>query len=147
LYSVLYKLKGDTDKAVFYLIEAMELAADEDLLLFFVFDTEHIKDLLPEVYKIQATKKTKIPDKFINKFKLAVTNRKKHKKIYDETDLSIRELDTLKLIAEECTNQEIANKLFISLNTVKSHVKNIHLKLDVASRTKAVIKAKELGLL
>jgi len=45
------------------------------------------------------------------------------------------------------SNQEIAGKLFVSLNTVKTQAKNIYLKLDVDSRTKAVAKAKELGLI
>jgi len=53
----------------------------------------------------------------------------------------------LRLIAEDLSNQEIAGKLFVSLNTVKTHAKNIYLKLDVDSRTKAVVKAKELGLI
>ena len=61
--------------------------------------------------------------------------------------LSARELDALKLIAEDLTNQEIADKLFISLQTVKTHVKNILLKLDVDSRIRAVTKAKELGII
>ena len=41
--------------------------------------------------------------------------------------LSTRELDTLKLIAENLSNQEIADKLFVSPNTVKTHLKNINL--------------------
>ena len=48
------------------------------------------------------------------------------------------ELDALKLIAEDMSNQEIADKLFISLNTVKTHAKNIFLKLEVNSREQAV---------
>jgi LuxR family maltose regulon positive regulatory protein len=57
--------------------------------------------------------------------------------------LSDRELDILKLIAEDLSNQEIADKLFISLNTVKTHVRNILLKLEVENRSQAVKKAKE----
>jgi LuxR family maltose regulon positive regulatory protein len=57
--------------------------------------------------------------------------------------LSNRELDILKLIAEDLSNQEIADKLFISLNTVKTHVRNILLKLEVENRSQAVNKAKE----
>jgi len=60
--------------------------------------------------------------------------------------LSARELDTLKLIASDLSNQEIADKLFISLNTVKTHLKNIYLKLEVENRAKAVSRAKELGI-
>ena len=51
-----------------------------------------------------------------------------------EAVLSAREFDALKLIAEDLSNQEIADKLFVSLNTVKTHVKNIFLKLEVDSR-------------
>ena len=64
----------------------------------------------------------------------------------DET-LSSRELDTLKLIAENLTNQEIAEALFISITTVKTHVRNILLKLEAKNRIEAVSIAKEKGLL
>jgi LuxR family maltose regulon positive regulatory protein len=61
--------------------------------------------------------------------------------------VSERELEVLHLIAAGLSNREIADKLFISINTVKTHTKNINSKLDVNSRIKAVAKAKELGLL
>jgi len=57
------------------------------------------------------------------------------------------EIDTLKQMADDLSNQEIADKLFISLNTVKTHAKNIFLKLGVDSRKQAVNKAKELGII
>ncbi len=62
-------------------------------------------------------------------------------------DLSLRELEVLKLIAEGHTNQGISSELFISLNTVKSHVSHIFGKLGVNRRTKAVSAAKKLGIL
>jgi LuxR family maltose regulon positive regulatory protein len=61
--------------------------------------------------------------------------------------LSERELDVLQLIAEGLTNQEIASKLYLSLNTVKAHTRNIYSKLGVKSRTKAVVRGKALGVL
>jgi len=61
--------------------------------------------------------------------------------------ISERELEVLHLIAAGLSNREIAEKLFISLNTVKTHTKNINSKLDANSRTRAVARAKELGLL
>lgn len=61
--------------------------------------------------------------------------------------LSPRELEVLELIAQGLSNQEIADKLFVSLNTVKSHSSNLFIKLDVKRRTQAVLKARELGLL
>ncbi|MBX2872039.1 MAG: LuxR C-terminal-related transcriptional regulator [Saprospiraceae bacterium] len=63
------------------------------------------------------------------------------------TGISQREFEVLELIAEGCTNQEIADRLFISLNTVKTHSSNLFAKLDVKRRTQAVQKAKELTLL
>ena len=61
--------------------------------------------------------------------------------------LSARELDTLKLIAENLSNQEIAEALYISITTVKTHVRNILLKLEAKNRNEAVIKAKEKGIM
>jgi LuxR family maltose regulon positive regulatory protein len=61
--------------------------------------------------------------------------------------LSERELDVLQLIADGLTNREIATRLYLSLNTVKVHARNIYGKLDAHSRTQAVAKARELGIL
>jgi LuxR family maltose regulon positive regulatory protein len=61
--------------------------------------------------------------------------------------LSDREIEVLKLIAEGLTNQEIANRLYLSLNTVKVHTRNIYAKLGVNNRTQASIQARALGIL
>jgi LuxR family maltose regulon positive regulatory protein len=61
--------------------------------------------------------------------------------------LSARELEVLQLIAEGLTNPEIASRLFLALNTVKTHSSNIYSKLGVHSRTQAVARARALGLL
>ncbi len=61
--------------------------------------------------------------------------------------LSERELEVLQLIADGFTNQEVAAKLFLSLNTVKVHTRNIYGKLGVHSRTQAIARSQELGLL
>jgi LuxR family maltose regulon positive regulatory protein len=125
----------------------MELAAEDNLLIYFLFDLNITNDLLNDVYKIQASGNTKIPDKFINNLKRAIETKKSRIKNQSEFELSARELDTLKLIAENLINQEIADKLFISVNTVKTHLKNIYLKLEVDNRAKAVVKAKELRMI
>jgi LuxR family maltose regulon positive regulatory protein len=61
--------------------------------------------------------------------------------------LSERELEVLQLIAEGLTNQEIASKLFLSLNTVKVHTRNIYSKLGAHHRAEAVARARALGIL
>ena len=61
--------------------------------------------------------------------------------------LSERELEVLQLIAEGLTNQEVANRLYLSLHTVKVHARNIYGKLGVKNRTQAVAKGRALGIL
>jgi LuxR family maltose regulon positive regulatory protein len=61
--------------------------------------------------------------------------------------LSSRELEVLSLISEGSTNQEIAQKLHLSLYTVKSHARNIYSKLGVTNRTEAAAKARLLGII
>jgi LuxR family maltose regulon positive regulatory protein len=60
--------------------------------------------------------------------------------------LSVRELEVLDCLAEGLSNREIAQRLTISLTTVKTHTRNIYRKLDVNSRTQAVAKGKALGI-
>lgn len=64
-----------------------------------------------------------------------------------EDSLTERELEVLRLMADDLSNKEIAKKLFISVNTVKTHIKNIYEKLQVNRRIQAVQKAKENNLL
>jgi len=61
--------------------------------------------------------------------------------------LSLREKEVLALIAKGLSNQQIAERLLISVRTVKKHVENIHGKLGVQNRTQAVARARELRLL
>ncbi|TRW23967.1 response regulator transcription factor [Flavobacterium zepuense] len=61
--------------------------------------------------------------------------------------LSRRELEVLNLMAQGMSNKEIADGLFVSLNTVKTHSSNIFEKLDVKRRTQAVEKSKRLGII
>ena len=62
------------------------------------------------------------------------------------TSLTERELDVLARLPTRLTLQEIADELFVSLNTVKTHVKNIYAKLHVTNRDAAARRAEELHL-
>jgi len=61
--------------------------------------------------------------------------------------LSEREIEILQLIADGLSNQEIGSRLYLSLNTVKAHTRNIYGKLGVNSRTQAAARARALGIL
>ncbi len=62
-------------------------------------------------------------------------------------DLTKREIEILELMALGFLNKEIAQKAFISINTVKTHVRKILTKLGVGTRTQAIIKAKEMKII
>ena len=67
--------------------------------------------------------------------------------LISQLEISKREMEILSLLAKGHSNQEIASKLFVSLNTVKTHNQNLFEKLDVKRRIQAVEKAKRLNLI
>ena len=68
-------------------------------------------------------------------------------KMIDQFGISQREMDVLQLMAAGATNQEIADRLFVSLNTIKTHTSRLFEKLDVKRRTQAIEKAKRLNII
>lgn len=75
--------------------------------------------------------------------------RKKSSDKYDRNKLGLskRELEVLELLAQGFSNQEIADRLFVSLNTAKTHISNIYSKLNVKRRTQAIQKARDMALI
>ena len=71
------------------------------------------------------------------------TNRKTR----EDLQISKREYEVLELLAEGLSNQEIADRLFVSLNTIKTHSTNLYSKLEAKRRTQAIEKARSLGIL
>ncbi|HYD93954.1 MAG TPA: LuxR C-terminal-related transcriptional regulator [Noviherbaspirillum sp.] len=63
------------------------------------------------------------------------------------SELTERELDVLLLLAQGCGNQAIAEKLFVSVTTVKTHLRNINLKLGAHNRTEAISLARRRGII
>lgn len=62
-------------------------------------------------------------------------------------DISKRELDVLEHLANGLSNREIAEQLYVSTNTVKTHLGHLYEKLGVSRRTQAVVRAKSLSLI
>ena len=86
---------------------------------------------------------------YIDQNPFPAAERARSEKLSEELiePLSERELEVLELIAEGLSNREIAQRLFISLRTVKWHTSNIYGKLGVKSRTQATARARALGIL
>jgi LuxR family maltose regulon positive regulatory protein len=65
----------------------------------------------------------------------------------DDQALSEREVEVLRLLATELSGPDIARRMFVSVNTLRTHTKHIFTKLDVNTRRAAVLRATDLGLL
>jgi LuxR family maltose regulon positive regulatory protein len=141
---------GDTDKAVTILSKGISLAESRGHIRLFVNEGPPMAHLLYE-----ALSRDIFPD-YVRRLLAAFPNveleqPESTKPQVSEAELieplSERELEVLQLIAEGLTNREIASRLFLSLNTVKAHTRNIYGKLGVHNRTQSVAKAKALGVL
>ncbi|MGV3611346.1 MAG: response regulator transcription factor [Fluviicola sp.] len=74
-------------------------------------------------------------------------NFERNEKALEELGISKRELEVLELIAQGLSNNEIAERLFVSLNTIKTHSSKLFEKLEVNRRAQAVEAAKRLGII
>lgn len=92
----------------------------------------------PKVEKVVVEKKV-----YISQPDHVVINEAEIKKL----NLSSREYEVLQLLAKGYSNSEIAKDLFLSLSTVKTHVSNLFIKMDVKSRTQTIEKARRLKII
>ena len=148
---MIFKARQQTAAALAELKLALSLAEPGGLTMIFVSKGTLVAELLEEILAVKkrdhddatAGFSLSYAKKLLSSFKAATPP-----KIGGLMEpISERELEVLHLIAAGLSNREIADKLFISLNTVKTHTKSINSKLSVNSRTKAVARAKDLGLL
>ena len=116
---------------------AMEAGASSYLLK--TSTASEIAEAIRSTYKGQVVLESEVEEKLQSDLK------GNYYALYE--DLTAREKEVLTLIAEGCSNQEIADRLFITLKTVKTHVSNILMKLDVDDRTQATIYAFKHGFI
>lgn len=84
-------------------------------------------------------------DPRITKYALDKVKKDKQSAVIKQK-LTKTELETMALVCQGCSNREIAQKLFMAESTVKTHIRNILLKLDKPNRIKAAFYAVEVGL-
>jgi LuxR family maltose regulon positive regulatory protein len=109
-------------------------------------DKEYIRRILDAQTKID--KRDKLPgDRFVVDQIIGSDLAMPVDSIQITDPLSQRELEVLRLINDGCSNQEIAEKLTLSLHTVKKHISNIFIKLGASSRTQAIAQGRKLNFL
>lgn len=150
LQALALQAHGENDRALHLLCDALAIALPGGFVRLFVDEGRSMAHLL---YRVAATET--LPD-YTSKL-LAVfqaEERKPEDKPYLSPPgrplidpLSQRELEVLRLMAQGLSNQEMSERLFLALDTVKGHNRKIFSKLQVQRRTEAVARARELGLL
>ncbi|HYT28268.1 MAG TPA: LuxR C-terminal-related transcriptional regulator [Ktedonobacteraceae bacterium] len=149
LQAVALQAHGEQDKAVQLLGDALAIASPGGFIRLFVDEG------LPMAQLLSAAEASGMLPDSIGKV-LAVFKAEEHKR--EDTSsrppaqpllepLSPRELEVLHLMAQGLSNQEMSERLFLALDTVKGHNRKIFGKLAVQRRTEAVARARELGLL
>jgi LuxR family maltose regulon positive regulatory protein len=147
--------KGESAQAISSLEKALSLAEPEGYLRIFVNEGEFLRLLILDVRS--AIEKSpyflfgyveKLLAEFPQPTELQIQKSKFENPKPELIDpLSDRELEVLRLIAQGLSNDEITQKLVVALSTVKGHNLRIFAKLQAKSRTEAVARARELGLL
>jgi LuxR family maltose regulon positive regulatory protein len=149
-----YHAQGDLPAALLSLQHALKLAEPEGYVRMFLDEGSSMMQLLREAAVREIMPRQGLPtytDKLLAAFE--AEKWKNEDKSYQSSvqpliePLSQRELDILHLIAQGLTNRQIGERLFLALDTVKGHNRKIFDKLQVQSRTEAIARARELGLL
>jgi LuxR family maltose regulon positive regulatory protein len=149
LQAIACHAQGDLPAALLPLQHALEFAESEGYVRMFLDEGKNMMQLLRE-----ASANKIMPD---YSDKLLAAFRAEQQGSIDKPDkapvqpliepLSQRELEVLRLISQGLSNQEICERLFLALDTVKGHNRRIFDKLQVQRRTEAIARARELGLI
>ncbi len=141
--------RGDTDDAMRQLGDALALAQPGGFIRIFVDEGPRMASLLSK-----AAENGIMPD-YAAQLRTAIEAEERKSEVESDPHhsqglvepLTRRELEVLRLVAQGLSNYEISERLFLALSTVKGHNLKIFEKLQVKRRTKAIARARELGLL
>ncbi len=157
LQAVALRAHNDQDKALHVLNEALALAEPGGFIRLFVDEGEPMRLLIADFRVLiekqgnrEGQKLIGYVEKLLAAFPQAMVLsqseiRNQRSEILEP--LSPRELEILRLIAQGLSNREIGERLYLALDTVKGHNRRLFDKLHVKSRTEAIARARELGLL
>ncbi len=140
LQALVFDAQANGSRALDALAQALTLAEPEGYIRCFVDEGEPMAALLEQAAA------SGIAPPYVAKLRAAFTLPSSHSALLLDP-LSERELEILHFIATGMSNQELADTLVVTVGTVKWHLNNIYSKLAVKSRTQAVARARELGLL
>ncbi len=144
LQALIYHGKNNLEQALSVLGRAVLLAQPEGYVRVFLDEGEPIVRLLYQA------KVHQVAGSYVSEL-LAEVSAPSHRGTQNPTQLveplTKRELELLALIEKGCTNQEIADRLVISIPTVKRHISNIYSKLGAKNRVQAISLGKELSLI
>ena len=143
LEALAYQARGDSPAALTALQRALTPSEPEGYVRIFVDEGRPMASLL------RAVAKQGIAPSYIRRLLAAVDKTQETAPIEDGMiePLSERELEVLRLLGSDLDGPDIARELVVSLNTVRTHTKNIYAKLGVNNRRAAVRRAQELDLL
>ncbi len=152
LQTLAHNAKSDIPSALVSLEKALTLAEPEGFVRIFLDEGPTMADLLARMATSHGNS-TPAMGAYIQKLRM----QGKHSSIKDASPASLsqgliepltqRELEVLGLIGQGLSNQEIGDRLFLALDTIKGHNRRIFEKLCVRRRTEALTRARELGLL
>jgi len=142
LQALAHQARGDISAALASLQRALTLAEPEGYVRIFVDEGAPMASLL------RAAAKQGIARNYVRRLLDAVTKTEDSMPVSKGLiePLSARELDVLRLLGTDLDGPDIARELVVSLNTVRTHTKNIYAKLSVNNRRAAVRRARELDL-
>lgn len=141
LQALAFNTAGERPAALEHLASAIQLAAPEGYVRAFLDEDATLFTLLPYLRSGAPA----FVDSLLNTVRSDKPRHPQQTELIEP--LSERELEVLRLIDAGLSNAEIAARLFISQGTVKRHINHIYGKLAVTSRTQALAKSRELGLL
>lgn len=145
LKTLAYEAQGRNDQALDSLEEALIMAEPEGYLRTFIDEGDPMKKLLTQISP--SSQVAEYSRNLLSAFNSisSENNLQTAQQLLDP--LSVRELEVLKLLATELSGPEIADDLMVSLNTFRTHTKNIYHKLGVNNRRMAVSQAEKLNLI